>query len=167
MNTKPVKIKRISKITKPATVCDIQVADNENLFISDEITKSPVLAHNCALVELVFDIKISGWILHYLARDSPMTIHRSEGKRISTEQKAAQLKLIEQYDRHWGIRSNMKKYKHLQILVDEKPCRNAEDYKKNFDSFTPCPLSQGGLCFQEKALNNHLRIVWSDYAQKL
>ncbi len=116
----------------------------------------------CALIELMFDIKISGWLLHYIARDSPLTVFKTEGQRISEKGKRIQLEKIQHYDRHWDLIQNMTKFSDLMQLVEEKPCKTWEFYKKEFDGFTPCPLSQGQLCFQPKKLKSLLKIVWYD-----
>ena len=116
----------------------------------------------CALIELLFEIKISGWMLHYIARDNPLTTYRTEGKRVSDEEKKEILVKIKGYDRHWGMVINMHKFSDLMQLVEEKPCRNREFYMKEFHGYTPCPLSQGDMCFQPKKLERLLKIVWSD-----
>lgn len=47
MTIQRVKVKSIRRLPKPTTVCDVNVADNHNLFVYDEISKSAILAHNC------------------------------------------------------------------------------------------------------------------------
>lgn len=48
MNTlKKVKVKSVRRVGRPATVCDVTVADNHNLFVCDQISKCAILAHNC------------------------------------------------------------------------------------------------------------------------
>lgn len=116
----------------------------------------------CALIELVFNIKISGWMLHYIARDAPLKVYRTEGRRITDEEKKAELKKIKLYDRHWDIVANLKKFEQIKVLISEKPCATDEFYKKEFHGFTPCPLSQGGVCFQPKRLKEIMRIVWAE-----
>jgi len=49
MGTATVVIKRITNLGNTPTVCDIEVEDNHNLFVSTEISENPVLVHNCAM----------------------------------------------------------------------------------------------------------------------
>jgi hypothetical protein len=44
---KIVKVTSIKKVAKPELVCDIGIADNHNLFVSDSPEQEPVLVHNC------------------------------------------------------------------------------------------------------------------------
>ena len=116
----------------------------------------------CALIELMFDIKISGWILLYVSRDSPMTIVHPEGARITDKQKARYLKRIKKWDRQWDEVLNVTTFKEVMQIVDQKPCDSHEFYKEHYDTFTPCPLSKGGLCFNRKQLKEFLKITWDD-----
>lgn len=116
----------------------------------------------CALIELMFDIKISGWILMYVSRDSPMEVVHPEGKRITDKQKARYLKRIEKWDRQWDEVLNITTFKEVMDIVAKKPCDSMEFYKEHYDTYTPCPLSKGGLCFNPRQLKDFLEITWDD-----
>jgi DNA polymerase I-like protein with 3'-5' exonuclease and polymerase domains len=47
MSTKIVKVKSVKYIEHNNMVCDITVEDNHNLFVCSEISKKPILVHNC------------------------------------------------------------------------------------------------------------------------
>lgn len=116
----------------------------------------------CALIELMFDIKITGWILMYVARDNPMMFSKPVGAYISDKAKKKYLKVIKGWDRDWDRVLNLTSFDEVKQLIREKPCEDHEDYVRKFDSIEPCPLSQGGLCFQPKKLKNLMKIVWED-----
>lgn len=121
----------------------------------------------CALLELCFDIKISGWILMYVARDNPMIWSKAVGEYISDKAKKRQLKKIKGYDRDWDRVVGLTSFSELMELVKEKPCSSHDDYLEKFDSIDPCPLSKGGICFNAKQLKSTLKIVWSDRPKEL
>jgi DNA polymerase I-like protein with 3'-5' exonuclease and polymerase domains len=43
----PIKVTAIRKIARPPVVHDITVEDNHNLYVRNEISQTPILAHNC------------------------------------------------------------------------------------------------------------------------
>jgi len=158
VTTKAVKIKKIHKIQKPSTVCDIQIADNENLFVCNEITKKPILTHNCALIELRFNIEIRGWLLHYVARDKPTHIYKTFGDIISTKAKKRILAKIKTYDKHYGMVMNCTDFSTVRTLIEEKPCTSREVYDKRYANFGGCPLSS--ICFNSKRLITEVSSQW-------
>lgn len=117
----------------------------------------------CALIELMFDIEISGWILMYVARDNPMIFSKPVGEFMSAKAKARELKKIKRYDRDWTRVVNMFKFEDLLAVIKDKPCEDYDDYMHKFgDSMNPCPLAVSGVCFQKKKLKNLMQIVWDD-----
>jgi hypothetical protein len=116
----------------------------------------------CALIELMFDIEITGWILMYVARDNPMLFSKPVGEYMSAKAKKKYLKKIKGWDRDWDRVINMTDFDEVKELIAEKPCDDHDDYVRQFDSLDPCPLSQGGLCFQKKKLKSLMKIVWDE-----
>ena len=153
----PVKIKRIRNLGKADRVCDIEVQDNHNLFVCDKISKKPVLAHNCALVEKELGIEIAGWILVYVSRDAPVFSFKAEADYISEKEKRQQLELIDKYDRHYGYMREGLTRDTLQTLVDEKPCTSYEQYEKTYMGLNPCELAP--VCFSKGALSSKLQTI--------
>lgn len=116
----------------------------------------------CALIELMFDIEISGWILMYVARDDPMVFSKPVGQYINAKQKKRELKKIKGYDRDWDRVMNLFKFSDLLEIIEDKPCDSYEFYKKHFDHFDPCILASSGICFKPKKLKETMKIVWQD-----
>lgn len=44
---KKVRVKVIRRINAPTVVCDLSISDNHNLFVCNQISDFPILAHNC------------------------------------------------------------------------------------------------------------------------
>jgi len=122
---------------------------------------SQIVAY-CSLIELEWDIKISGWLLHYLARDSPATSHVTVGGLVSTKSKMLELEKMRVWDEHYNIVTHLNSLNHLKVLVKEKPCKTLKFYEKEYHSFTPCPLSCGGVCFNKERLNELLELTWEE-----
>lgn len=106
----------------------------------------------CALLETIYEVKISGWLLHYLARDDPARAHATLGARVTTKEKARELQKIKGWDKHFGL--VMKKpvidLNTLYLLAEEKPCKDRAYYDRQYATYNPCPLSKGGMCFAPK-----------------
>jgi hypothetical protein len=114
----------------------------------------------CALVELVVDIKISGWMLHYITRDDPVYGRVTKVGLTDEAKKKEILKRIRGYDRHYELAKSLTG-SIIKTLIDEKPCTTQEVYIKDIKAFNPCPLE--GVCFHKKNLVDEMRMVWSDY----
>lgn len=121
----------------------------------------------CALIELMFDIKISGWILMYVARDNPMIFSKPVGEYISAKQKKKELNKIKRYDRDWDRVVNLFKFSDLMEIIEDKPCKDYEDYVKKFDQMDICPLANGGICFKPKKLKEFMKIIWDERPNNL
>ena len=146
----PVRIKSIKRISSgKSLVADVTVADNNNLFVQGEISNSAVLAHNCALIENHFDIKIEGWILLYVARDNP-AICRAVSGIASSKQKARILKTIGRYDVQYSRVSQLSSWSDILWLVEQKPCKTREQYEQFYAGFKGCPLHS--VCFTKQLL---------------
>lgn len=148
MTTAPVKITKIRKIQKPSVVCDVTVADNHNLFVCDGISNSPVLAHNCALVEQTHDIEIAGWALLYIARDDPLKTFEIVGDEVTAKQKAKILKKIRSYDRQWDVVQSASSASDIDYLIANKTCKTVEFYNEFMRGFNGCPLES--VCFTKQ-----------------
>ena len=112
----------------------------------------------CALIEHSLGIKISGWVLLYVARDDPKYTVYPAGEAISDEEKASVLRRIRRYDRHFDLVMNRLDEKALRVLAEERPCRSREYYEANYHSdFKPCPLGVCGTCFSEKKIERRIR----------
>lgn len=116
----------------------------------------------CALLERELDIEISGWILLYVARDNPMLTVLPCGEMIDKRQKKKLLRKIKRWDRHYGIVMSARKFKDLQVLIDEKPCKTWDQYKESayHSAFGGCPLGISGACFKPKMLERVIRDDW-------
>lgn len=115
----------------------------------------------CALVELQYGIKISGWILMYLARDNP-DVCLPVGKKISRDRKRRLLARIAKYDQQFTIVKNASSLDDIKKLVQLKPCITVEDYERKFGSKNSCPLAYKGLCFNRELLKDRLIEAWKD-----
>jgi hypothetical protein len=121
----------------------------------------------CSLIELLLDIEISGWMLHYLARDSPMLIHHTCGGLVTTRSKRLQMKKMELWDNHYSlVMDTNKSFKNVQTLIDQKPCQTYEQYSKEYKTFNECPLSCGHVCFDKKKLSNVVKLTFEEHRSK-
>ncbi len=119
----------------------------------------------CALLELIWDVEISGWILHYVARDKPTTCTLPTGDFISRKEKALLLDEMKVWDRHYEhVMVHVERLQDVKLLIDEKPCRCAEDYRARYDSIEGCPLGKTGICFNRDELRTTLKSAWADKA---
>jgi len=116
----------------------------------------------CALVELQYDIEISGWILYYVSRDNPLYVSKATGGLISSREKRAYLKEMKTWARHYEhVMVNMKRLSDAKILIDEKPCTSVRVYKEKYKKFEDCPLAVDGTCFDPVRLRAALRESWA------
>lgn len=121
----------------------------------------------CALIELMFDVTISGWILMYVARDNPMIHTKPVGRLITAKEKKRELKKIKRWDREWDQVTNLFKFEDLLEVVKNKPCTDYDDYLEKFDQIDQCLLATSGVCFAPKRLNELMEIVWHDRPKEL
>ena len=112
----------------------------------------------CALVEQKYNIEVDGWILHYAARDNPFNSLATYSEEVSTKKKKQILKKIEEYSNQFHIVMNATSFKHVRILLEQKPCSSYEEYQKTYSSYEGCPLAS--VCFESKKLKEELKRAW-------
>lgn len=152
-----VKVKAVRNLGKTEKVCDIEVEHTHNLFVGDKISKKAILAHNCALVEELFGIKISGWILAYIPRDNPITTIYPAIGLVSEKEKQHRLEILRGYDTHYGIIAKPLTQKSIIKLVEEKPCKNYDQYESEYQGHNGCPLA--AVCFNQQRLLLNLEVL--------
>ena len=147
-------------------VVDYKTSSVKNISLAPDVTYLPygsnvaqVKAY-CALIERRFRITIEGWILHYVARDNPLTIYKTIVEEISREEKAAILRKILRYSEHYGLVMNCTSFDTIRLLFKQKPCKTVEDYNSEFKSFEGCPLSP--VCFEKDLAMERLRHSWKE-----
>lgn len=156
--TSVVKVKRVSKAQQEPIVYDVSVEKNHNLFVCNEISQLPVLAHNCYYVEKQYNIKISGWILIYVSRDKSFRDYVSVGESFDKANRKRISALVKKADHEFGIAIKAKTYDDIIPLIEEKPCSKRSDYLNNFhNEFDPCPLAKDGVCFKPKKLEEKMQ----------
>ena len=117
----------------------------------------------CSLIEKKHKIKISGWILYYLSRDSPLYVSKVTGGFISAKEKREYLERMEVWDRHYEhLMVHMKRLADVKLLIDEKPCTSKAVYDAKYKKFDACPLSVGGVCFDPHRLRDTLKKAWAE-----
>lgn len=127
---------------KTSSVRMIRRHDQEQIFPYTK-NKIQILSY-CALIENHFDIKIEGWILLYIARDTP-SICRAVSGKVSSNRKARILETIGRYDVQYSRVSELKSWDDILWLIEEKPCKTREQYEKFYSGFKGCPLHS--ICF--------------------
>lgn len=117
----------------------------------------------CALIELKYGIEISGWILYYLSRDSPLYVSKSTGGLITKGAKARYLKKMETWARHYEhVMVHFDRLSDARLLVEEKPCVTKEMYEMEYKTYDGCPLAKDGVCFDRDALRKKLQDIWAE-----
>jgi hypothetical protein len=114
----------------------------------------------CALIELRFRIEIKGWILHYIARDSPIKIHKTIGDTITTKEKKLILSKIQTYNDDYIKVMNCTSYNTVKELYNTKPCKTVEQYQEEYQGYGGCPLAH--ICFEPKMVKKELTRAWAD-----
>lgn len=114
-----------------------------------------------ALIEQVYDIEISGWILYYLSRDSPLYVSKATGANISSKEKRDYLRRMEVWADHYEhVMVRTKKLSDLSFLVENKPCKCMKDYNETYKAYDICPLAKNGVCFDSEKLSTKLKALW-------
>lgn len=124
--------------------------------------KAQIMAY-VVLLEQLLNIKIEGWMLLYVARDTP-TICKAVGDVVSDETKVRIWKTIKRYDQQYEVLLNLETQEQLDYLVATKPCKNHKYYKKHLEGFDPCELAP--VCFGNK-LQPLLEMSMQEYIEKL
>lgn len=113
----------------------------------------------CALIELAYNIEISGWILFYVARDNPIHSVLPTGGLVDRAKKKLIIKKIKSYDKQYGLVMNVKELTHVNALINEKPCQCEEDYLGEYAD-QGCSLYD--VCFNEKKLKRRIKKMWDE-----
>lgn len=112
-------------------------------------------------LEQTHKIKIAGWFLIYVSRDSSLKDFVIVGELVSKKKKEQLLKKLTRDDKLFGIvlklRKNPKDMSLWSKLVKYKPCSSMADYKENMHSFDMCPLAEGGVCFNDSRLKREIK----------
>jgi hypothetical protein len=123
----------------------------------------------CALLELNYNIKVDGWMLLYISRD---TIKRFtiKGGYISVKEKKKVLERIKLFDDQYefiqNVLPNRKKHtwKDMEWLIETKACKNRSYYSKYY-GLEGCPLS--GVCFTSPNLRKTVKTEYQDLVERL
>lgn len=119
----------------------------------------------CYLVGKKYGVKVSGWYLIYVSRDTPNQMAIC-GESFNRKDRLAQRHRIDRSVRHFKIVKNLKTWKQVKTLIDEKPCRDLKYYERLMhDKYNPCPLSAKGLCWKRDGLVNKMKVVHSTFSK--
>lgn len=114
-----------------------------------------------ALGEWLFDVEIRGWILHYLARDNPLTVSVSTGDIVTNKAKGEYLLEMKRWSRHYEhVMVHLERLADAKMLIDEKPCKNCAMYEERYATFEGCPLAKNGACFNPHDVRDVLKQAW-------
>ncbi len=112
----------------------------------------------CALLEKQYGIKVEGWILIYLARDSPRMVHKPVGKLMKMSEKRAILTHVFEWGRQFSRVLKVTRKEELQEIIDMKACDSYDTYMKHYHSpFSECPLSP--ICFSKRLRPTMLSVM--------
>lgn len=117
----------------------------------------------CALIEKTLGIKISGWLLIYVARDNPMMHFKVVGGMITPEEKSRLYEMARKYDRHYEALLGCKEWRTVKMFIREKPCRDYDYYSEYFKGFKGCPLES--VCFT-KHLKSTVKDAWAAFGEE-
>ena len=112
----------------------------------------------CALVELTFDIEITGWMLHYVTRDNPLYNRMTKWGLTNAARKVEILAAIGQYDRDYELTKDLSEFSTVRKLMRLKPCSTQDEYMSKMKHFEPCPLL--GVCFHKTNLQDEMKMAW-------
>lgn len=120
----------------------------------------------CALIEYQYGIKISGWMLIYISRDT-IKRFKIKGEYIDDSEKKKIMKRIKQFDDQFEtVQKLSNKGKHswkdLEFLINTKACKT-EEYFKKYYSLEGCPLST--ICFRSKKLLKTVKQEYTDLVE--
>lgn len=109
-----------------------------------------------------YDIKINGWILIYVSRDSSFRDYVCVGDYVSDDEKEILRKKHKHWDKAFGVAEKFKnkdltaekKIKYINWLVKHKPCESMAEYKKKMwgGYEIDCTLARTGICFNSEKL---------------
>ncbi len=121
------------------------------------------------LLEKKYGIKLAGWMLIYVSRDSSFKDYDVIAYEMSEKEKAKEWANIIRSDKHFGIVKQVVKTKNLKLaipLVEEKPCKNYDQYKNIFLTEwdkKKCPLGDTKACFDKNELRAMVKEAMVDF----
>lgn len=105
----------------------------------------------CNLLEDKLGIKISGWILVYIARDFPRFFREAVGGKFTDERREAIRAHMKTTEKVFPIVLEASKPEHFKTLRKDKLCDSKKYYKEKIHSeYSPCPLYKH--CFDKEKL---------------
>ncbi len=110
-------------------------------------------------VEKQYGIKIAGYFLIYITRDSNVKDFILEGALVDEKEKLALGKMLKIYEKQFSYVMKLRKTnksKYWDYLVKTKPCATNADYKEIMGNYENCPLAEGGVCFNAARLKREL-----------
>lgn len=147
-------------------IIDYKTTNSITALLPDDKTYLPYLSNVAqikaysALIELRYNIEISGWILHYIARDNPIKVFKSIGELITTEEKQKILKKLKVADNQYSLVMAATSFETIDYLVKNKPCKTVEQYNSEYKKYCGCPLAS--ICFDKKMRDRELQRAWAD-----
>lgn len=163
----------LCKSTGKYWVIDFKTTSMTNIIKHNETgNKFPYMSNKnqiksyCALFELNRDIEIEGWMLMYHSRDNPFR-PAVVGHVMSRKEMAREKKRVKKYAKGWKVIRQLhtqKTKKGLWDIIDQahalKSCKSEADYPTTMKGeYFDCPMAEGGLCWDDKKRNKHLKAV--------
>lgn len=134
---------------KTSTVRTTDAAKKDPTLLPYHGNKEQIKAY-VALVEREFGIPIAGWVLLYIGRDNPGYAFYPAFGLVSEKEKRERLAIIDQYDRHYGYLRKGLTHKRVIKLIEEKPCKDFDQYEREYKGHNECPLAP--VCFNRQRL---------------
>lgn len=112
----------------------------------------------CSLIQHIYRLKISGWLLAYISRDSPNWVTEVVGKSIGAEKKKDIYQQLKIWDNQYDVVVKAKSYRELLPLLPNKLCATRAFYLSDVHSeWDECPYSKS--CFKPKVLLQELKAI--------
>jgi hypothetical protein len=103
------------------------------------------------LIEQLYDIKVSGYILAYLPRDNPMKAKLLCIKYMGPKAKARELMRLDSYVKAHRSMLLVKSSKSVASLYENKLCQSRKDYDQNYhEAHHVCPHAD--ICFDRSKM---------------
>lgn len=112
----------------------------------------------CVLIEEVFNIRIEGWLLLYIARDNPK-VFKIVGDDLSEKRKQKLLGYIKRFDKHYDLVNGGLTHAKLDRLIAQKTGKTREFCSEYISS---CPLIP--VCFSGN-IENYMHRTLDDFTQ--
>ncbi len=108
----------------------------------------------CICLERNFNIKIEGWMLMYISRDTPYQV-ALVGKDFDAPSRRAEKARMNRYNEQFAQASKVIEDSDpapVKALIDSKPCTSYKHWRSEFGDFDKCPLGSSHVCFQAAKL---------------